>query len=367
MKNEGTKEGFVNPNLNMFTSAAESALKYQEKFMKGMETFANLALNYDEIDKTPKDLVFQIDKVKLYHYRPVVKVDSAPVLLVYALMNKQYIMDLQQDKSFVKKLIELGTDLYIIDWGYPTAEDQYVTIEDYIEEYMGAAIDYMIEAHRVPKINFIGKCQGGTYGAIYASLHPDKIKNLVTIASPFDFDVEDGLLFKWAKHMDVDLLVDAFGMLPGDFLNNTFIMLSPYNLAVGKYINIVNSFDDPKALGEFLRMEKWLFDCPDQAGEYYRTWIKELWQQNKLIKGEFYLGDKRVDLRNINMPLLNVCGTKDNLIPASSSKALNNLVSSADKEAVEFPVGHAGIVTSSLSQKEIAPKIAAWIKARNKK
>jgi len=155
--------------------------------------------------------------------------------------------------------------------------------------------------------------------------------------------------------------------LPGNFLNNTFIMLSPYNLSVGKYINIFNSFDDPKALGEFLRMEKWLFDCPDQAGENYRTWMKELWQQNKLMKGEFYLGDKKIDLKNITMPLLNVYGSKDNLIPASLAMALNDLVGSTDKETAEFPVGHAGIVASSLSQKEIVPKIADWIKKRSKK
>ncbi len=352
--------------FKMYESAAANALKYQEKFLKGVEVFSKL--NYDDINKTPKDLVFQIDKVQLYHYKPIVKnPNRIPVLVVYALMNKQYIMDIQQDKSFVKKLLELGLDLYIIDWGYPTAEDKYLTTEDYIEEYLGAAIDYIRKAHDIPQINLLGKCQGGTFCAIYASMYPEKVKNLVTVAAPFEFDIQDGLLFKWSKSMDVDLLVDAYGVLPGDFLNNTFIMLSPYNLAIGKYINIVNSFDDPKALGEFLRMEKWLFDCPDQAGENYRTWMKDLWQENKLVKGEFYLGEKRIDLKNITMPLLNIYGTKDNLIPASSSIPLNRLVSSKDQESASFPVGHAGIVASSLSQKEIAPKIADWLKERSKK
>ena len=350
----------------MYESAADSFLKYQEKLSKGMEVFTSL--NIDDIDKTPKDLVLQIDKMKVYRYQPVVKnPNPIPVLLVYALMNKQYIMDIQPDKSFVKKLVELGLDLYIVDWGYPTAEDRYITTSDYVEEYLGGAVDFIRESRQMHKINLIGKCQGGTFAAIYASLYPDKIKNLVTIASPFDFDVEDGLLFKWTKYMDIDLLVDAYGMLPGEFLNNTFIMLSPYNLAIGKYINIVNSFDDPVALGEFLRMEKWLFDCPDQAGENYRTWIKDLWQENKLVKGNFYLGDKKINLKNITMPLLNVYGVKDNLIPASSSIPLNDLVGSKDTEYASYPIGHAGIVASTLSQKEITHKVATWIKERSKK
>ena len=352
--------------FKMYESAVDNSLKYQEKLLKGVEVIANS--NYDEINNTPKDLVYQCDKMGLYHYRPMVKnPNPVPVLIVYALMNKQYIMDIQQDKSFVRKLLELGLDLYIIDWGYATAEDRYTTMEEYVEDYMGSAIDFILKDRNVPQINLLGKCQGGTFSAMYASLHPEKIKNLVTVAAPFKFDIDDGLLFKWSKYTDFDLLVDAYGVIPGEFLNNTFIMLSPYNLSVGKYINIVNSFDDPKALGEFLRMEKWLFDCPAQAGENYRTWMKDLWQDNKLIKGEFFLGDKKIDLKKITMPLLNVYGTKDNLIPASASKPLTEAVGSKDKEEAVFRVGHAGIVASSVSQKEIAPKIASWIIDHSKK
>ncbi|MDR0828229.1 MAG: hypothetical protein LBN33_10250, partial [Desulfovibrio sp.] len=147
------------PAFKMFESAMDGALKYNEKLLKGLEVFAKL--NLDEINATPKDLVFQVDKMKLYHYKPQVKNPTqVPVLIVYALMNKQYIMDIQQDKSFVKKLLELGLDVYIIDWGYPTAEDRYVTTEDYIEEYLGGAIDYILQSCKVPQINLLGKCQG---------------------------------------------------------------------------------------------------------------------------------------------------------------------------------------------------------------
>jgi len=350
--------------ISMFEDAMEKGLNFQEKMVKGMEVFANLDLS--EVNATPKDCVFQLDKMQLFHYKPMVKKpNSIPVLIVYALMNKQYIMDIQQDKSFVRKLLELGLDVYMIDWGYPTAADAYTSTEDYIEEYLGSAIDYVLETHKIPQLNLLGKCQGGTFSAIYASLHPEKIKNMVTVAAPFDFDINDGLLFKWSKFMDIDLLVDAYGVLPGEFLNNVFVMLSPYNLAIGKYVSIMNSFDDPKALGEFLRMEKWIFDCPDQAGSNYRTWMKDLWQENKLVKGEFMLGDKKIDLKKVTMPLLNVYGTKDNLIPPSSSIPLNDLVGSKDKEGVSFPAGHAGIVASTLSQEKIAPKIATWIKERS--
>ncbi len=112
--NAATMKDTAKQSFEMYKSAFESAFRYQEKLSKGVEVFANL--DYDDINKTPKDLVFQIDKMKLYHYRPLVKNPLAvPVMITYALMNKQYIMDIQQDKSFVKRLLELGLDLYIVD------------------------------------------------------------------------------------------------------------------------------------------------------------------------------------------------------------------------------------------------------------
>ncbi len=166
--------------------------------------------------------------MKLYHYKPMVKSpNSIPVLIVYALMNKQYIMDIQQNKSFVKKLLELGLDLYIVDWGYATPEDRYNTMEDYVEGYMGAAVDFILRSINQPQINLLGKCQGSTFARhVCLPASGKNKKNLVTIAAPFDFDVEDGLLFKWAKYMNIDSLVDGYGMIP-EFSKHQFHHAQP--------------------------------------------------------------------------------------------------------------------------------------------
>ncbi|QUH27192.1 class III poly(R)-hydroxyalkanoic acid synthase subunit PhaC [Serpentinicella alkaliphila] len=345
--------------------AMSKVLQKQQKLIDGIDVLMNI--EYEDHDKTPKELVYQEDKMKLYRYISTTKPKTKiPTLVVYALMNRSYIMDIQRDKSFIKKLLDEGLDLYIVDWGYPTAEDRYITMEDYIEGYLGNAIDYIRKTHNLDKINIISKCQGGTFCTIYSALYPEKIKNLVTIAAPFDFSTDDGLLFKWAKDMNVDGLVDAYGIVPGTFLNSCFVSLKPYSLLVDKYIGLIDGLDDKNFLSDFLGMEKWLFDSPGQAGEAYRKYMKDLWQDNKLIKGEFTLGGKKVDLKNVTMPLLNVVGDKDNLIVPAASKPLNDAVGSKDKELVTYPVGHAGIVASSRSQKEIAPKVAKWLLDRSK-
>lgn len=349
---------------NIFTESMAELIQRQKKMVDGFEVLTNL--DFDERFKTPKEIVYEEDKMKIYRFLPTVPTKAkTPTLLVYAMMNRPYIMDLQSDRSFVKKLLDEGLDLYMVDWGYPTAEDRYITIEDYIEGYLGNAVDFIRESRNKDQINFIAKCQGGTYSTIYSSIYPEKVKNLVTVAAPFEFDIDEGLLYKWTKYMDVDSLVDAYGIVPGDFLNATFVQLRPYTLLVDKYVSVVNSLDNPDRLKNFMSLEQWIFDSPGQAGEAYRQFMKDFWQENKLIKGEFYLGDKKIDLRNVTMPLLNVVGDKDNLIPPASSIPLNDHVGSKDKELVSFPVGHAGIVASGRSQREIVPKIAEWILKRD--
>jgi len=156
-------------------------------------------------------------------------------------------------------------------------------------------------------------------------------------------------------------MVDALGNIPGDFMNLGFLMLKPFQLMIDKYIGLVESAEDPTAVQNFLRMEKWIFDSPDQAGETLRKFVNELYKENRLIKGQLEIGGRKVDLKRIDMPLLNIYAEQDHLVPPSSSKPLGELVSSSDVTTRSFPVGHIGMYVSSKSQRELAPAIAGWV------
>ena len=122
--------------------------------------------------------------------------------------------------------------------------------------------------------------------------------------------------------------------------------------------------DDEAKLINFLRMEKWIFDSPDQAGETFRQFLKDFYQENKLIKGEVELGGRRVDLKNITIPVLNLYAEKDHLVPPASSIALEEYVGTDDYTVRAFPVGHIGMYVSGRVQKDLPPTIAKWIKKR---
>ncbi|OPX86172.1 MAG: Poly-beta-hydroxybutyrate polymerase [Pelotomaculum sp. PtaB.Bin104] len=353
----------TNP-LNLGFQALIEMMDLNKKMFQGANTL--LSIEDVDVDLTPKELVYSEDKMKLYHYRPMSEdVIPVPVLIVYALVNRQYMMDLQQNRSVIRSWLELGLDVYIVDWGYPDQMDKYLTLEDYIDGYINNAVDVVRRRSGLDQINLLGVCQGGTFSSIYASLYPEKVKNLVTIVTPIDFSTRDGLLFIWSKFLNIDNLVDTYGVVPGSFMNYGFQMLKPYQLLMDKYIGLLENIDNPDVVQDFLRMEKWIFDSPGQAGEAFRRFIKEMFQENRLIQGKFELGGRTVNLKNITMPLLNVFAEQDHLVPPAASKPLNDAVGSTDKEMISFPGGHIGVFVSSRSQKIVAPAVAKWLKDRS--
>ncbi len=287
-----------------------------------------------------------------------------PLIIVYALVNRPYMVDLQEGRSMVQNLLDLGVDVYLIDWGYADRGDMYLTMDDYINGYLDNCVNEVRERHGLDAVNVLGICQGGTFSLCYAALHPKKVKNLVTMVTPVDFDTSDGLLNIWARALDVDAMVDALGNVPGDFMNGGFLMLKPFQLMAQKYVGFLSILDHEQSLRSFLRMEKWIFDSPDQAGETFRQFIKDFFQENKLIKGEVEIGGRRVDLQRVTMPVLNVYATEDHLVPPASSQALERYVGSDDFTTISFAGGHIGIYVSGRAQKELAPALANWVRER---
>ena len=333
------------------------------KLLKGYEILSEI--KEVEIASTPKESVYQEDKLTLYRYhRNTPSSYKTPVLIVYALVNTYQMLDLQPDRSYIKNLLDAGLDVYLIDWGYPTKIDKFLTMDDYINGYIDHCVDFIRKENKVEKINILSICQGGTFSVIYSSLHPEKVKNLVTHVTPIDFSGNDGLLFKWSKDMDFRKLVSGFdGIIPGTFLNDGFEMLKPM-MKIQKSTGLMNSMTDKTKLLNFLRMEKWISSSPDQAGACFLQFMEDLYQNNKLIKGELIVGEK-VNLKKLTMPLLNIYATQDHLVPPTATIPLNDYVGSKDKTIYQFDGGHIGVFVGGKSQKELTPAVASWLKERD--
>jgi polyhydroxyalkanoate synthase len=352
-------------NYQQILESIEKEVKeFPKKVFRATEVLAGKP-DY-RVAKTPADVVYTEDKMKLLHYRRRAKkkkIQQTPVLIVYALINRYIMLDLEPGRSFIQNLLDEGLDVYLIDWGYPTGADRYLDLDDYINYYMDTAVDWIRSETRTQKINLMGVCMGGTFSVIYAALYPKKVKNLITLATPTQFDIDDAGLFLWARGFDVDTAVEGLGNLPGDLANILYLLVSPVATAT-KYIQFLEGIENPKFVSTFLRMEKWIFDSPDMAGEVFREWIRDFLQQNLLIQNRLILDGRKVDLRKIKCPLLNVFGKNDYLAPPSTAKPLSEAVGSKDVTTIGVDTGHVGIFVGSKSYKTISPKIAKWIRER---
>ena len=344
-------------------SLALEAGQVQRKLAAGIDTLRQM----DDVHfgVTAREEVWRDGKVVLYRFRgeqpPTAKV---PILISYALVNRPYMVDLQEDRSLVKNLLARGEDVYIIDWGYPDRSDRFLTLGDYIERFIDGAVDYLRDAHGLPSINLVGICQGGVFSLCYASLHPDKVRNLITMVTPVDFHTDDNMLSNWNREVDVDLLVDTLGNIPADMMNVTYLMLKPWRLFAQKYVGMVDILDDRKAMEDFLRMEKWIFDSPDQAGEAFREFNTQFFQGNRFVTGGARIGDAEVDLGMVEMPVLNIFAAQDHLVPPDASRALRDLVGTDDYTELSFKGGHVGIYVSGRAQKEVPDTIHGWLAKR---
>ncbi len=348
----------------ILSKLAEEADKAQERAQKASDVLLD---DLDtELATTPYDVVCQEDRVKLKHYRPVTETRyKTPLLVVYALINRETMLDLQPGRSVVETFLQQGIDLYMIDWGYPTRKDQFLTIDDHVNGYMDTMVDHIRKRHGVDKVNLMGICMGGTFSVIYSAMHPDKVRNLVTTVTPTNFDTDKGLLHIWMKGIDADRLVDTYANISGDVMNFGFLLLNPARLMLDKYVGFFEHMDNKKFVENFVRMEKWIFDSPDLPGETFRQFIKDFYQKNLLIQNKLEVGGKRVDLKNITMPLLNFYGKFDHLVPPEACELLTDRVGSQDTIDVCLDTGHIGIYVSSKCQREFAPRIAAWLLERD--
>jgi polyhydroxyalkanoate synthase len=357
--------GLDEPRLRLMADFLRQSVKDLENLMKvpgvlGRDLPAS-------IGETPYEIVYEEDRLRLKHYRPVGKKRiGTPLLVVYALINRETMLDLQPDRSVIQGLLRGGAEVYMIDWGTPTRKDRFLTIDDHVNGYMDRVVEVIRQRHATPQVNLLGVCIGGTFSIMYAALHPDKVKNLITSVSPVQFDTDKGLLHLWMKDFDVDGLIDAYGNIPGDFLNFGFLMLNPARLVIEKYKNFVDHIEEMSFVENFLRMEKWIFDSPDVPAETFRQYVKDCYQQNLLIQNKMRLNGSRVDLRRITMPVLNFYGRYDHLVPPEACVPFIEKIGTKDGENVCIDTGHIGIYVSSKAQKEFAPRIVRWLMERDK-
>jgi polyhydroxyalkanoate synthase subunit PhaC len=335
-----------------------------QRNLKGLGYFASPA---PVLGASAKDVLAERGTMRLYRYRPRVDdVYRVPLLLVMATTNRGYIFDMVPGQSLVEYLLDAGFDVFMLDWTAPRLDERHLALEDYVLDFLPAAVARVLEETGEPDVTVVGYCMGGVLSLIWAALHPGPpLANLVTFTTPVDFSAMEAFQ-AWAdrRFFDVDRLVDTLGNCPADYLYTSFDMLRPASRAASN-IRLWDNLWDDDYVRAVRMLERWTSDMLPLAGAYFRQTVKLLLWENRLLAGGLVVGGRAVALDAIRVPFLHVAAEHDHIVPRAASAPLLGLVGSADKEEVVLKGGHVSLVAGDNARKRLWPRLVDWLGTRS--
>jgi polyhydroxyalkanoate synthase len=357
------------PPLPMTPAKLQSEL---QRIEENSRTLLRVSTSRATVAQTPKQVIWTLNKAKLYRYIPVIPTEQrhkVPLFLVFALMNRPYILDLRPGYSFIEYMVKQGYDVYLLDWGAPGPEDKDLKFDDYVLDYLPRAIRKLKAVSGSDEFSMLGWCIGAILATIYAALRPDDgLKNLILLTAPLDFtDKTAGGFVRWVndQSFDPDKIIDTFGNVPGEMIDYGAKALKPVENYIGSYLTLWDNLDNPRVVESWHAMNTWVTDLIPMAGATYRQLIKELYQENRLIQGNLIIRGERVDLSRIRANLLNVIALADHISPPCQSESIMTKVSSQDQLLLKVKGGHIGMMAGSGALKYTWPHIDEWLAAHS--
>lgn len=318
----------------------------------------------DGLNPTPRVLVGQREKVKLWKYPSKNKKYAEPIVVFLGLVSRSYVLDLLPGKSFVGQLGDAGYDVYVVDWGQPDQDESENTLETYVDFYLPRAFKLVQQDSGSKDLHVIAYCFGAILGLMYqGSRGNSPIKSLVTLAAPVDF-----------RHMPVhtqpfqdgsfnpDDLINDEGYVPAETIYRGMAVRTPtYDVsqAVGLWEKL-SSDPDSGAVQAHAVMANWVRDHVNFPGAAFRQFVRDFLRDNGFVNRSARAGSKRIDLSRIDVPILSVIAERDDLIPPPVSFPLRGLVRDDIYNEVLIPAGHVGLVLGGTAKKVTIPAIAGF-------
>jgi polyhydroxyalkanoate synthase subunit PhaC len=322
----------------------------------------------DPPPNTPYEVVYEGGMMRLRHYRPLERRHQRPLLIVYALIKRPFILDLQPGKSVVESLVRQGFEVYLTDWLPPGRKDSWRGFDAYVNGDIADAVRVLQIREGVEQVDLMGYCLGALLTLLYSSMHPANVKNLVTLTVPFDMGVRDLPFYNLVDFVSddaADMVTRIYGNCPAWMVNGSFNLMAPIHHALDKYVGRYrNAFREGYA-EMFDLFEQWMRSDMPLAGQVYREMHQLIFKRNALKTGGLKVGDELVELRRISCPLLNIVAEQDDVVHPRSSLGLLEHVGSEDKRNLCFPTGHIGAVVSAAAIAKLWPQVGQWLAERD--
>jgi polyhydroxyalkanoate synthase len=345
--------------------------RWQEELERNLRRMQNLAevvapRRAPRTGQTPRQEVYRRNKSRLFRYESPRR-HATPVLFVPNLgISRPYIFDLLPGASFIEHMTREGFDFYLLDWGVFGPEDDGLTLEECVTGILPRMVDKTLESAGARQLSLLGYCMGAPLSAAYLGGRPDApVRNFVNMAGPIDFS-QVGLFGLWLdrKHFDVDRVVDTLGSVPAEMVKAGFKLLRP-TMDLSTNLNLWWNLWNDKYVEGFTALNRWANEYVAFPGEFFRQWVRDFYQDNKLFRGELRLAGRAVRLDAIRCPVFVVGARDDYIAPPGCVRALLDAVGSRDKEYAELPGGHISLIAGRGASLHCWPKVSTWLASRS--
>lgn len=315
---------------------------------------------------SPKDTVWRNGRAQLYHYRNDNVRYRPPLLIVFSIVSRSYILDLTPGNSFIEHLLHAGFDVYLLDWGEPDERDAQNDLEYYVDGGVRAAIAEVCRISGEQKVSLLGYCFGGILTLLYAAHHHDaSIRTLTVVACPVDVQaMELAQIVMGDTPMDIDEVLDDTGNIPASVVYNAFRTLRPVAEVTG-YVDLLEKMWNDEYVAAYQAMQGWASDHVPMAGAVARQLAEMLYRDNAMMTDRIVLGGDRVHLRDITVPFMSVLGKKDHIVPEAAAAPVLDLVGSPDKTDLRLAGGHIGLVVGRTAAKTTIPTIIEFLEKQS--
>jgi len=351
------------------------------EMIRGIQRYQNHGHHQERL-KTQK--IWQDGTVKILkpdgESSSVAESQSAPLLLIPSLINKAYILDLAQERSFLRWLNANGVPSYLLDWGdlvVERKENVSLSMAQLIRNKMCKAIEVLADQHECP-IDVLGYCMGGTLLAGGMHIVRKSVRKAVFLATPWDFHTSEldvnaeqekstapeehqelaEMVRNWAPV--VTPIIEKKGYLPKENTQNLFAALGARS-AVQKFVRFVSMDDSAPGTRLFVSAEDWLNDGVDLPGRIAHECIQNWFLDNAPAEGVWYVDDHRINPARFDLPCLVIAARKDSLVPFSNAHALYDQIPQDHRHIIAPNIGHVGLIVGGNAVEEVWRPLHQWL------
>lgn len=290
------------------------------------------------------------------------------IVLVPAPIKGPSIWDLAPWASVVRRCMDSGLRVYLLRWERPGVDERDLGLADYADRLI---LDCLatVQAETGQTAVLAGHSLGGTCAALFAALHPERVKGLILLGAPLCFGPEVGLfgpVVAVAPHART--LTAGLGNIPGSALNSICLLASPATFGVARWLDWLGSLTDAKALLTHLLVERWTLDEMPLPQRLFEELVELLYREDRFMQRTLMIGKKRVAPEQVMAPLLSVVDRRCTIVPPGAVLPFHQAARSPVKRLLWYQgdigvsLQHVGMLVGESAHRQLWPELISWVK-----